>query len=113
MGWELELTDAVYNNDLDLVRQYLQSKEVKKSLGEKSRKKKQKQNFQNGVLYLWDVSCDYTSRIVMHNFNFFHVQSIQCLGFIAKSKLRKKFISYVRRCLPFLACPWKRGKEGF
>ncbi len=34
MGWELELTDAVYNNDLDLVRQYLQSKEVKKSLGE-------------------------------------------------------------------------------
>ncbi len=40
MGWELELTDAVYNNDLDLVRQYLQSKEVKKSLGEKSRKKR-------------------------------------------------------------------------
>ncbi len=40
MGWELELTDAVYNNDLDLVRQYLQSKEVKKSLGEKSRKQK-------------------------------------------------------------------------
>ncbi len=34
---------------------------------------------------------------------------MQCLGFIAKSKLRKKFISYVRRCLPFLACPWKRG----
>ncbi len=35
MGWELELTDAVYNNDVDLVRQYLQSKEVKKSLGER------------------------------------------------------------------------------
>ncbi len=34
MGWELELTDAVYNNDAELVKQYLQTKEVKKSIGE-------------------------------------------------------------------------------
>jgi hypothetical protein len=37
MGWELELTDAVYNNDDELIRQYLSTKEVKKSIGEKNR----------------------------------------------------------------------------
>jgi len=35
MGWEQELTDAVYNNDTDVVRQFLQSEEVRKGLSRK------------------------------------------------------------------------------
>ncbi len=41
------MTDAVYNNDLDLVRQYLQSKEVKKYLGKK--------NTNSGISHLFTV----------------------------------------------------------
>ena len=34
MGWEADLTDAVYNNDGATVKEYLQQKEVRKSIGE-------------------------------------------------------------------------------
>lgn len=37
MGWELELTDAVYNNDLELVRQYVKDKEIRRGLGKRER----------------------------------------------------------------------------
>ena len=36
MGWELELTDAVYNNDIESVRNFLQQKDIRRSLGEQS-----------------------------------------------------------------------------
>lgn len=37
MGWELELTDAVYNNDLETVKHFLRDKDVRKGLGEFSK----------------------------------------------------------------------------